>query len=761
MDCILFRDGHMKRAYFFILCALLWVYENALAEEAAHYSPLVSEINRISYPKADTLLKQLIVQHRLNQVTSPSHATNASEIAPMKFIKMIDGKVLVDISIVGDVDEVLRSLVSLGLERASKYQNMISGYIALENVEKLMNHPGVRFVNVSLMKMSAGSVTTQGDAVMHTDIARTSLGINGLLVKVGTLSDSYNSLGTAPTDVLTGDIPSGAIILKDLPLNEGTDEGRAMMQIIHDIAPGAILLFRSGSGGQADLAQGIVDLSDANAQVIVDDISYFDAPFFQDGIVAQAATNAVKKGICYFSSAGNLNEHSYQAPFVDSGVSAPVVGGTMHNFGGGDTFQSFTLDNTPGDNVLTLIFQWNQPFQTVCPGSCPGPTTNLDIYLRDQISSTIVAASEIDNVAIGVPFEVIQYANTGGAPQALELFIVRRAGPSPSLIKYILPSGPSPDEFATNSSTSFGHANGDRIISVASTAFYNTPAFGLDPAVPNGSSSLGGTPIYFNSIDNSALALPLIRQTPDITGPDGGNNTFFGDDTVNDVDTWPNFFGTSAAAPHVAGLAALIIQNSASKLSVAEVESILEISALDMDTAGYDFKTGFGLVQAEGSFGAICGDIDGDSFCIDDDECPSDPDKIDEGKCGCGRAEGTCDEEPDKVIIVDEVVDEVIVPIPVGAPPIPPAVLPPFLAPSAEPAENAQTAPGTIEVVASYPGSLSNSDNNSTDEKSVGEDSENEASSCSTITGYDYVLVFVWLILYYLYCRTRKRYKSV
>lgn len=751
----------MKLCDILVLCAVFLIGENVFSEEAAQYSPLVTEINRVSYPKADTLLKQLIVQHRLNRSASPSGTLAASEVSPMKFVKMVDGKVLVDIATTSNAEEVFESLVSLGLERASKYQNMISGYIALDKVEALMNHPGVRFVNVSLMKLSAGSVTTQGDVVMHTNDARSNFGVNGLLVKVGTLSDSFNSLGTAPADVATGDIPSGAIILKDLPLSEGTDEGRAMMQIIHDIAPGAILLFRSGSGGQADLAQGIVDLSDANSQVIVDDITYFDAPFFQDGIVAQAATKAAKSGIYYFSAAGNLNEHSYQAPFVDSGISAPVVGGSMHNFGGGDTFQSFTLDNTPGDNVMTLIFQWNQPFKTACPGSCPGPTTNIDIYLRDQLSTTIVAASEIDNVAMGVPFEAIQYVNTGGAPQTLELFIVHRSGPIPTLIKYILASGPNPDEFATNSSSSFGQANGDRVISVASSAFYNTPAFGVDPATPNSATSLGGTPIYFNSADNSALTIPLIRQTPDITGPDGGNNTFFGDDTVNDVDVLPNFFGTSAAAPHVAGLAALIIQNSASKLSVVEMESILEVSALDMQSPGYDYKTGFGLVQADGPFGAVCGDIDGDSFCINDDECPSDPDKIDEGKCGCGRPEGTCDEETDKVIIVDEIVDEVLVPVPVGVPPVPPTVLPPPISTvpnlSAESAPNAETAPQTIEVVASYPDSSEAIENNIVDEKSVGEDVEGEGSTCSTVAGQDYILIVMWLILYSIYCRTRKR----
>lgn len=637
--------------YLIVVCfGLVLISQPALSAGAPTHNKIMSEIAAASYPKADFILRQLIVENKRKKEAEKNNALEVPGLTTTKFIKIHDGKVLVDISILGNGQEIFNALVSLGLEHASKYKNIVSGYIALDKVEALMAHSGVVFVNVSLIKTSVGLTTTQGDVSMHTDTARVNFGVDGSGVRVGTLSDSYDRLGGAAADVLSGDLPSGVIVVKELPLldTSGTDEGRAMMQIIHDVAPGATLLFRTGAGGQADLAEGIVDLVNASSDVIVDDITFFDAPFFQDGIVAQAATNAIKSGVHYFSAAGNLNEHSYQAPFADSGVTAPVVGGTMHDFGGGDTFQTFTLPETPGDNVLLLIFQWNQPFQSACEGSCPGPTTNLDIYLRDQLSSTIVAMSEIDNVAAGAPFEVIQYVNSGIAPQALELFIVHRSGPLPTLIKYILPSGPSPDEYDTNSSTSFGQANGDRVIAVGSSAFFNTPAFGTDPAVSNNASSLGGTPIYFNSADNSALAVPLIRQTPDITGPDGGNNTFFGDDSVNDVDLFPNFFGTSAAAPHVAGLAALIIEESISKLSPAQMESILEITALDMGIAGYDYKSGFGLVQADGPFGALCGDIDGDSVCIDTDECPNDPDMLTEGPCGCGISEENCEKENDE-----------------------------------------------------------------------------------------------------------------
>lgn len=669
----------MKHYFATALHALLFAQIVEAEPQAKAQSSLSSDfsaIREMNFPKADFLLRQLIMQHHSNKQKKLKASKTAENMA---LASIHDGKVLVDISINGNTKEVFESLKKLGLEHASIYKNMVSGYIHLDKIEAIMKHDNVAFVQVSLVKYNVGLTTTQGDVSMHTDTARISFGVDGSPVKVGTLSDSYNALGGAPADVASNDLPPDVVVLKEIPnLLEGNDEGRVMMQIVHDIAPGSKQYFRAAGGGQADLAQGIEDLVSAGMNIIVDDITYFDVPFFQDGFPAQAATSAIKDGVHYFSAAGNLNEHSYQAPFNSSGLSAPLVGGTMHDFGGGDTFQQFTLPETPGDNILLVIFQWNQPFKTVCEGSCPGATTNLDIYLRDQLSGTYLAGSEIDNIAAGIPFEVFQYANTGVAPQALELIIVHRAGPIPSLMKYIVGVGPSPDEFDTESSTSFGQANGDRVISVGAAAFFNTPAFGVDPAVINGTSSLGGTPIYFDSKDNSALPEPLIRQTPDITGPDGGNNTFFGDDSGSDVDTFPNFFGTSAAAPHVAGLAALILDNSLSVLSPAQMESILEFSALDMGPAGYDYKSGFGLVQADGLFGAVCGDVDGDSFCIDEDECPFDPAKTEAGLCGCGQIEGGCPDDIDDS--VDEIIEEVLVPVP--TPPFFPPPLPPVSADS-------------------------------------------------------------------------------
>ena len=187
------------------------------------------------------------------------------------------------------------------------------------------------------------------------------LSVNGSGIKVGVLSDSFNDLGGAAADEADGALPPAADIdvIKDLA-SGGTDEGRAMMEIIHDIAPGADLAFYTAFDSEQDFANGILALAAAGCKVIVDDVSYFDEPFFQNGVVAQAIQTVEAEGVTYVTAAGNDASNGYQAAWTP--ISGTFDGKTVltdaESFGG-STPSSRPLRSIPKGPATTFLCCWS------------------------------------------------------------------------------------------------------------------------------------------------------------------------------------------------------------------------------------------------------------------------------------------------------------------------------------------------------------------------------------------------------------------
>jgi hypothetical protein len=180
--------------------------------------------------------------------------------------------------------------------------------------------------------------------------------------------------------------------------------------------------------------------------------------------------------------------------------------------------------------------------------------------------------------------------------------LVQFSGAAPNLKKYVAFGGGTIDEFATNSGTIYGHANAVGAAAVGAAVFVNTPAFGVSPPVLETSSSAGTTPILFSTTGDPTF--DSRADKPEIVAPDGTNTTFFGVDIVQDPDTFPNFFGTSAAAPYAAAVAALLLE-AVPTLIPSSVYSALESTAIDMGAPGFDNDSGFGFIQADLALASI------------------------------------------------------------------------------------------------------------------------------------------------------------
>ncbi|MCY2990031.1 MAG: tandem-95 repeat protein, partial [Planctomycetota bacterium] len=504
------------------------------------------------------------------------------------------GRPLVDVWTTGPTSSVAAQLDQLGVQvlATNEPYHLVEGWLDAADLLVVARLPGVLSVTPVYRPMRfAGSVQTQGDAVMQADKVRAvdadqdgQPDYDGSPVLVGVMSDSALEISGSQR---TADLPPSIDRYLEIPIIdfEGTpdDEGRAMLEIVHDVAPGARLAHHSAIQSETSFAQGIRELAKAGARVICDDVVYFTEPFFQDGIVAQAVDDVVNTyGVTYVSAAGNDADRSYKATFTDAGSG-------FHDFDPAaavDTRQQITV---PADYRVTLILQWDDPFYTT-----NGVTHDFQVRVYDaagvEVLST-VGKGTTNNLATQQPLEVVSWKGSGAGIYQVE--IQRVAGSGTSQIQYVLSTNSDVgtiDEYATHSGTVHGHAAAAGAIAVGAVPYYSPD--NIEPY-----SSWGDATIYFDPA-GTRLTTPQVRPKPDVVAPDNANTTFFGRDIPQDPDVFPNFPGTSAAAPHVAGVAALLLDVNP-HLTRAELYQVLTSTAVDLGAPGRDTVYGFGRVDAE------------------------------------------------------------------------------------------------------------------------------------------------------------------
>ena len=512
--------------------------------------------------------------------------------------------VTIDAVAKNDTRQLLEDLQALGLEDGTAFGRIVSGRISIQVIEELNLLESLLFARQALGESNVGEATSEGDISIQAPTVRDELCVDGTGVKVGVISDSYNRLSGAARGIASGDLPgkenphghhTPVDVVNDF-LPRGEDEGRAMLEIVHDVAPGAALAFHTSLGGQSNFANGIRALAKAGCDIIIDDWKYFAEPFFQDGIICQAIDEVTASGVTYFAFAGNHARLSYEKKFKPQSITINGEKVIAHNFRQGDVFQQIIV---PPGVTMTLSLQWKDRYASVKPGA-KGAATDLDIFLLDQFASRTLVQGTSNNVGFD-PVELVTYTNTTNSFQGLNVLITKFSGPSPELIKYVVFNQSNSaiiDEYNTMSPTIVGHSNAASAITVGATSFRNTPAFGRSSPVIESFSSAGGVPIFFD-VEGKSLK-PLIRPKPEITAPDGVNTTFFGFDT--DLDGFPNFSGTSAAVPHAAAVAALMLEATKKQLTPAQISQALQTTAIKMDDPS---TSGAGLIQADKAVAAV------------------------------------------------------------------------------------------------------------------------------------------------------------
>ncbi|WP_432840085.1 S8 family serine peptidase [Dactylosporangium sp. CA-092794] len=449
-----------------------------------------------------------------------------------------------------------------------------------------------------------GSIVSEGDRTQAADTARTKYKVTGVGVKACVLSDGVDSLAASQA---AGELPPDVDVLTN---QDGSgDEGTAMLEIVHDLAPNAKLGFATAFTSEQSFADNIRALRfTAHCDIIVDDVLYFHESPFQDGLIAQSVNAVTADGAFYFSSAGNEGNTldgtagNYEADFADSGRSVGKFAGLAHDFDPGPGVQIFE-PLSPGSAGVPVTLWWADPL---------GASANdYDLYLLDAAGNVLSFSQDVQD-GNDDPWEIL---GTGGG-SGQRLAVVKYSGATRYLQLSALrgrftDSSDGLKAFSTPGVTR-GHSAAVQAFSVAAAPAHDPLPFDLeagDPPNPAGPfpnvftkdsklerfTSDGPRRVFFNADGtpitpgNFSATGGAVRQKPDLTAADG---------VATSLGDFSPFFGTSAAAPNAAGIAALTLSGSPG-LTNAELRTALIGTALDLAPAGVDTRSGAGVIRAD------------------------------------------------------------------------------------------------------------------------------------------------------------------
>jgi hypothetical protein len=611
------------------------------------------------------------------------------------------GRVMVDLTPQANVDRAAfrRQAAAAGLvvKAVDAKHGTLEGFVPVDAVRALAALPGTGTLAQALKpKTEIGDATSQGVAFQRIDRVQAK-GVDGKGITIGAMSDSYDTATSAygipitihaKDDVASGDLPGTGnakyptpiAVVQDYP--DATDEGRAMLQIAHDVAPAAKLCFATAFTGTVGFAENVRKLADKSgpcgADVIVDDVTSLDEPMFSDSVLSDAIDDVAAQGVHYFSSAGNAGSRQAWASPARLIPAATGIKGTNLDFSQVDpalyTGGLQDMNTGPGTDVAQTLnlgeaggaidFQWDDPVdmdgatygapyfqatgditaETPAPSfsftpspaqvgktvefrtdAIPSGTTDLILSVDapdgtnlgtidtgsspEVLATTLTQAGtykititgfdgDTGDFTVGVrpilapskvttDYNVLLFdlaghylgalsdANTlSGRPSEIGGFaglpavqiVISRAGTGPVGAKRLRTVLFNDAYFAQYSDplapSVFGHHAAKGATAVAA---YDP----FKPYLPEFFTSAGGVlPTVFDSAGNR-YAKVQYRRVPQIASTDGGNTTFFLQDTSLDPDTQPNFFGTSAAAPHAASIAALALQQAGGPGSIS------------------------------------------------------------------------------------------------------------------------------------------------------------------------------------------------
>lgn len=452
----------------------------------------------------------------------------------------------------------------------------------------------IAFFSATVLSATAANVDATLLQEIQADLAQKA-GLDGTGIVVGVISDGINGYQSAQA---SGALPANIGIVGNYLGTGG--EGAAMLEIVRQIAPQATLAFCS------DLINTTIPVSycaqqlvqDFGAQIIVDDLgnasryTYTSSPdsFNYDQLLI------LNPSLIAIHSGGNQQRQSFVGPFIPVPLNIGGIIYQVEDFGLAASLASNPYESmivAPGE-LAKFLLQSNQN-----PNS-PAPSSNdvLAVWVLDQ-SGKILYTLNWNKYSLP-----IYYQNTSSVPITLKVVVgvVTQNNPDPIAITL---SSQSSDTLPINGKGGAGESLGPSA-GVWAIAAANERSLIIEP-----SSDIGPDYVYFSAtqtgtqngvpiLSYSPRPQPLIINHPDLTGVDCVSIG-----PISDFDNGgTEFCGTSAAAPSVAGVLALMLSAGYNKTQILQsLEATAKpvpaagLSSTDQSFGTWNPNDGYGLIQ--------------------------------------------------------------------------------------------------------------------------------------------------------------------
>ena len=497
------------------------------------------------------------------------------------------GESSVHVTVHGSSAALSAAVTAVGGQVVATVAGVVSAIVPTSELARLAATPGITHIARAVPAFTTGvnseGVAASGATAWHNAGLTGSVGGNG--VRVAIVDGGFGNLSA---ETANGDLPSGLTVTTNYcgtDPNTGvdsTEHGTAVTEIVHQMAPSARLYLYCVSdsvGFQAAESQ----IENAGIKIVNSSLAFpgdsrgdGTGP---DGSTAQTVARARKAGILWVQSAGNNGVDHWGGTLARDPV-APALTllnpAEPHTSLDDDTANTDIVDVFAGNSGLAVL-QWDR-----------WPTSTLllrltvqafDPHTGDLIGNPIVATQSPGSR----PVLSINLDNTAGTDELSYLVSIGLPGGTIPAVRFDLSywGAVDPSDYASSYPTSTGAMSS--ITEPASSPY--VLAVGAADAGTGPDTCFGDT-TSAEPLESYSSRGPTIdgRIKPDLVGYDG---------TTSNLSEDNPFCGTSAAAPHVTGAAALVSAANPA-LDASQIQALLEDRA---GTAAPSNTAGHGLLQ--------------------------------------------------------------------------------------------------------------------------------------------------------------------